>query len=973
MRRLLAVLLIVNICFSSLINPPVAEVDANNTAIAPSESQLPLHENVLQVEEREPSLDNPAYFAYAKILTLTPAVNWSVTSTMHPKAVWIVAEKHKDTITVRYPNGDCPDTVITRNFKDAEIGSITLNFTAEGLAEKTAEGMVFHNVSEEKAVFFTWFDIDENVSLTHYENPAKAPFEENTSVVCMFACAFSDLIFSDPTCFDCYYDALKFASPRPEGVYNATVRNITIVKPQLKVGLKGQILINYTEHRDSWSENEKGNCEKDDNEDREGVVSIPLSDYQEYLILNPKMSLLPISPGLTNMTANTPDIVDYSLVLFSNAPIYKVYQKMDNKTATPVYGYNFDVTNDSYGTQFIVANQINVVGFAEGDPEAANNYTGESVLRYYLNGTYLLNPQNFVNQTYNYSFVYAFRETFFNMTKGPHQGESIFFDWFGANHSMKSDIVVYKPTTLQLSLREVGETSTVIVFLTSEGEPVSGQPVTITAGSQSRTVRTDGSGMVSAEFQNNFSSVTATYAGAGDPTYLLGSMATRMKMQSLQFGDMGQLDFSAGMSVLLFFGAMGALALLQFSNLAGGFLGRSPLSMFGIGALGDKKGPSKAELKRKQKKQLVKQIILAVVTGGAGAAAAGGGAAAGGAATAKAGGAAAAKGGAAAAKGGGSGLTKEMKARIELGGKGKKGKDFDLGGKDLKKAVPKKMTTGAAGEPDKNRDPYAILKNSMKRVDKEVCKSVAKKFQDVRIEKIDELKQHLKNNDIKDRATLRNSVNTLSKTKLHVVEQRVWESEIPNLASEAGKIIRNPARAYGFYDPKMNEIFISENRAKEPIGMEKTLRHEIDHVVCKFSEPILKEGHADKCALRDMMSLGFDIDEKYVSYTYSTKTYGIISELANGEDSVGHAAYGAGSKELKNIIEERYKEPKKMEELINAHGEAEAKRIISELPDKLDSIMKERLLFAGDALDHAEALLRELEPRKHKEIMRRLG
>ncbi|MBU1887054.1 hypothetical protein KKG55_04910, partial [Candidatus Micrarchaeota archaeon] len=203
-----------------------------------------------------------------------------------------------------------------------------------------------------------------------------------------------------------------------------------------------------------------------------------------------------------------------------NSELYKYYSVIDNKTATAYYLYNFSVENDSYGTQTIVATQIDHVGLLPEDPEITDNYPGKHSLLVKMSGDYLRSPQEITNISYNHSKVYQIKDVFYDVSPGAHHVDLKFFTYFG-NYTAGSDINVRIATTLTVQAQQIGN-DRIMVFCSLMGNktPLAGQPIELVIGDDEITVMTDGLGQCTNIFETNESvgSVTAKYPGS--ETYL---------------------------------------------------------------------------------------------------------------------------------------------------------------------------------------------------------------------------------------------------------------------------------------------------------------------------------------------------------------------------------------------------------------------------------------------------------------------
>jgi hypothetical protein len=585
------------ICISyALVDPPLMEVHEHNIDIAPQEV---FNENVLNRSERTPTLNDASQFFYIEILTLTPSINNTVSghSDLHPQLIWLVAEKHNKTIRKEYPNGDCPDTVITRKYKPLEIIDIYADYSVNGLLKKVGDNYtyVIENQTEPLLVF----------NSTDFINPQEVPFKKESCFWCWLTDPILDFFLGGFFEIEKYEVALERASPYANGTINFTHRNITIVRPHLNVTIVGKFRVNYTEDRREY-EKVNDSCKRVDTDPKEGFYMLIGSDSKSYEVQNDYMTLIPYSPGSFNTSANTTEDVIYSFSLLSNSNLYKFYPKMDGEYANATYLYSFEVVNDTFGTRFIVAEPVNASNFTP--QENITTYAGLYVPVLQETGNHLRSPTEINNLSYNYSRVYEMRNIFYNLSNGPHLAELEFFTWYG-NYSVNSSIFVRTKTNLVLSAIETQEGEvTATCYLSGREMPISGENIELKMGNQTKYAKTDSNGICTAIFlvDKSMGTINADYLGSSTQTsaHAVATYSSRKSSglgSSLIFGSFG---------LFLLLGLFFAMSFLNITNIAMGFLGggaaaKSMGGAFPGGSKGkkDKKGKDKPGDKKKGKKK----------------------------------------------------------------------------------------------------------------------------------------------------------------------------------------------------------------------------------------------------------------------------------------------------------------------------------------------------------------------------------
>lgn len=535
----LILLFFISLSFA-LIDPPVADVNAHDLAIAP---HALLHYNALNLSENDPTLDDPTTFFYVKILTLTPSVNFSVNSAMQPSLVWLAAENHNRTVEENWSDGSCT-SYRRRTFSDAKLENVTAYYSLSG---------VLHDENG-NYTFLTINDSQKLAGNASFNDPIVIPFQRNTG--CSMLESFFGFFLGHQMDLSCNEDSLYRASPYPNGTINFTDRSIGVVNPELNATIYADLSIPYHEEWNDCTEGKSG-CDCSGGSD-DGTVELNYHDTQSYDVQNDRMTMLVYSPQFMSLDSNTSDSVVYHVSLLSTSDLYKYYSVMDNQTAGAYYLDSFDVVNDSYGTEFIVASQINHTGLLPEDP--AQNYTGSEAVDHMLGGMYLRSPTEFDNASYNYSRVYDIEDTFTGLSPGAHQAELEFFTFFG-NYTAQSNISVRLLTNLSVVAGPYSSDQTLVVCtLFGNDTPLPGAPVELRIGNETHTAVTDSYGGCSAIFSTSHSIDTVYASYAGSNIYLPSevdmpfSNGLSFDAGSVAINNLGLLLILAGLLAFMFLG-----------------------------------------------------------------------------------------------------------------------------------------------------------------------------------------------------------------------------------------------------------------------------------------------------------------------------------------------------------------------------------------------------------------------------------
>ncbi|MFH1393828.1 MAG: hypothetical protein ABIH29_03015, partial [Candidatus Micrarchaeota archaeon] len=866
-RAELLFLLLFLSCSYGLIDPPILEVHQHNIDNAPPDEVL--HENALDLEERTPTLENPRVFFYVRILTISPSVNYSINSKMHPELIWLVAEQHQRSFTEEGGDEDsCTAWRRERTYGDLEIGTVRAEYTVDGLIE-SQEGETVFNIANETQLL---------ANNETYSSIMRVPFDRPWTSALLDL--FTHHILGDMIDLTSYEESLAYASPYPAGSIdpkNVTRDAIRVVNPHLNVTLYARFSIPYVGTYRQQEEDEDDDCSWGDTVDEEGNYPLYDEDFASYEVQNDYMTLIPYSPHFFSFEANVTEDVPLVTSLFSNSKLYKYYSTMDGETAAFHYLNSFEVVNDSYGMQTIMAVPAEKGLLILEDPRAAENYTGQHTIVLTREGEVLRNAGQLNSIDYNYSKVYYINEFFYNLSEGEHDIGMEFYTWFG-QYNASYNLTVRSDTSLRVDARHAGDGMMVATcLLSARGIPVAGQSVEMTVGNETRHAVTNGLGMGEAEFSPMASRgiVTAEFRGTAGliPSSAMGHYYVPMESES----GWGVLDDNLGLLILLSMmfavAAFSAMNAATTSLLAGGAAFGSMFNKLFPFAKGLPRG--KKMIRVKKGKEALASIAMAVLTGGASAGAGGK------FIMEKLGEKAAEKGvkdkvakeagkkveKKAAEKAGKGGLDKKTKARIEFeGGAAPGGEPGDDKGKkrytpEQVKEIEKRENEKDAKERKEREKARARFRRSQDKVSPKVVGEVRDAFRNAREEKIREVERVLSERG--DEGFRSESLERLRGTKIYVVEQNTW-------ASEMERIEKDPSSTYAYYDRESNEIYVSQKRAHLDSTREKSIRHEVDHVVCNYQSTILCEGHADASA---KMQMGERFHPMLVTYEYPMKTY----------------------------------------------------------------------------------------------------
>lgn len=634
-RREIFLLLLLSSASFALIDPPVNDVYQHNVAAASNLNGI-LNQNLLDCTERTPDIDDPTSFFCVKALTLTPSVNYTVTSALHPKLIWAIAEDNGQTFRTNWTTDpDCSESWRQRTYGAAALDNATAYFTVDGLLDEEGGNYTYKTANDSEDLL----SLNPLTNVSTQLSIIDVPFKDPLISPCSIFNLVSQFILGGFFNLNCYEPALDRASPYAAGVYNLTVRNQTIVTPHLNVTIDAEIEIPYTETGEDCYKGKKG-CTCDSVSD-DSNATFWASDFASYEVQNSYMTFVPYMPAFLNYTANTSQDATFHFSLFSNSELYKYYFVMDNQTATAYYLYDFVVQNDSTGIETILAVPNGTIGAMPGDLEALKNYTGSHVFFLNISGNVLREPYEMNNLSYNYSKVYDLMEMFFNLSSGPHHADLEFFTFFG-NQTLPYNISVRARTNLMIGAGAGSANNTIDVncLLTSRGLPAPGQEVVLIVGNQTQIAVTDSQGMCPVETFQAADSIGTAYGEFEGTQELLPSTnrADYALGSPFSFGtDLIGDNFALLLllSVLLAFSVMELLGFLAMGPVAGGMT---------MGMVMDKFYPYKPDVGKAIAKGInsyTKQVGKVVVKGAVAIAAA--------VATVVTGGVAAAAGGAAAA------------------------------------------------------------------------------------------------------------------------------------------------------------------------------------------------------------------------------------------------------------------------------------------------------------------------------------
>lgn len=656
-------------CSLALIDPPIEEIKNHNIAIAPLEKVG----NVFSMPEKNPTLEDPTFFFYVKILTLNPAINKTINSDNHPSIIWLVAEDHIDSITsvngetnfetqskiLQYTGSDffwnndsasnqsilvvstptdngvnlnyffnplypspnisffgtdpivldpdtdppkepsgCSKTIITRAYKDLEIVNVSANYKLTGILNKEGENFSIKTVEKEQTLA-TDFPI----------SPVEIPFKSSW---CSFLESISKLIFGNYFNYKCYEESLSHASPYSTGVYNLTVRNLTVVNPNLSVILDAKFIIPYDEEKEICRETDEG-CEC---EIINSVGDIELVDYDNdsYEVANSYLSIVPYSPSFMELNVNTSEDVIYYFTLLSTLPIYKYYSWMDGNLSAAYYIHNFSVSQDAFGTKFINAHIANLTGLIPEDPLVKNQYLGPHKILLKDQSENLKNPLEIVNKTYNYSKLYSLEEIFFNLSSGHHNAKLDFYSWWG-RFPITSDIYARQTTFLKMHTTMNGSNALISCNLSMRNHtPVSNVKILLEFSGSNISTITDENGICFSQFQTNSSFGIVRGMFEGNEIYLPSYANAPISRSFFDFGSGVIID---NFILLSFVSLVALYSFLRIDSSASILSGAVASTFSKTNFIG--KAPLINTHRFKKGKEL-QLAIAAALTGGAGAA-----------------------------------------------------------------------------------------------------------------------------------------------------------------------------------------------------------------------------------------------------------------------------------------------------------------------------------------------------------------
>ncbi len=492
-------LLLLPACFA-LVDPPVMDVSGHDMGMARNGT---MHVNAYGLPERTPTLDDPSYFAYAKVLTLSPSVNRTVFPSMHPWLVWLTTERHAGVVTEDSREGDCSGALTTRRFDPvAATDSIVADYSLDGVDGTPAS---VHRSMEIDA------------------NPAEVPFKEEMPLVSSFTTS----------------------------VVNFTNRSVVVKAPSLNITLRWRFHINYTQEETVWHRTEKGDCLSETAETN-GSVQYSAGDSASYAVQNNRTAVIPLHPAFLSLDADTTLDPSYELGFLSDGPLYKYYLLMDGRVAGACYFYDFSVVNDSYGVQEIIASPAHIVGLSPGDPQAA--YAGGHRTVECKSGSALLDASPFTNQSHNFSDAYYFQDVFRDLAPGDHHAELWFYGWDGRAASAHSDITAKGETALSVGAYASGGWIVADCRLASGGSPLPGRPVELEALGQKKIAITDGDGTCSARFSTDKALAGVSARFGGDAGYLPSYASTAVLGLPMPEPGGSLLAMTAFGALALFFG-----------------------------------------------------------------------------------------------------------------------------------------------------------------------------------------------------------------------------------------------------------------------------------------------------------------------------------------------------------------------------------------------------------------------------------
>ncbi len=925
LKSSLLLILVISSSFA-LIDPPIEDVTLHNFNIAPSEKVG----NVFSEPEKNPSLDDPTFFFYVKILTLNPAVNKTIDSGHHPSIIWLVAEEHVGSITsvngrtdydtdsrliqytqneftwdnangpgniifVSTPSGNgvdldyyftgpqpnitfldpdpilldeeensyepegCSRTTVTRTYYDLEIENVSANYRLTGIINEVG-GNLTMKAAERQQTLATGFPV----------SPVEIPFKDRLTL-CDIIHSISDFIFAGYLTYECYEESLSHASPYATGTYNLTVRNLSVVDPNLTVILDARFYIPYDEEREVCHETEDG-CECNTYHSS-GEIDLRASDQDSYQVTNNYLSIIPYSPAFMDLNVNTSEDVIYYFSLLSTVPVYKYYSWMDGNLSSAYYIHNFTVSEDPFGTQFINANILNHSGILDYDPLLSDKYLGPHRLVVTDQSYNLRNPTEITNRTYNYSLIYTLEEIFFNLSSGSHHADLDFYTWWG-HFPKTSDIYARQTTFLRLSSYNNGSNITIGCNLVMRNEtPISNAPVIIDFLGVKRTVLTDQNGSCSSVFMTNVSFGVVRGEYEGNNLYLPSTALTHI---SKSFFDLGQSLVFNNFFLLLLLSLVALFSFLRIESnavLGAGMFG-SAFNKFSF--LG--KGGTIKLFRVKKGKELALSVAGAVAGGAAGSAAAG-----------KAVSKTASQVAKTTAKKGAAGSAKPGKGPKKDKTETEKKKRRDE--KKKKAMMEDKSKKGFfLTPPDDGKPPIKSVTDYEKVVDRWGEINGRKYKRPGTPDRLLETKERFRKEFVQPAHERIQKIVPGCRTfhcEFDIVPDRDF-----NFLWTQGKMTENTNKVLGFYDSNTDIIYLRESyfkyydmRSEYRATVQNVMVHEMSHSVAFFYEDHLAEGVAERIRHEFMQKYpdfmeGLPLSGRYVEYVAQTE---IIAQLIGPE------------------------------------------------------------------------------------------
>lgn len=461
MRAAVLLLLIISLSFA-LIDPPIDDVNRHDASLARNAT---LHVNPYGLPMRVASINDPMDYAYVRILTIIPSVNGTVFPSIHPSLVWLAAESHERSVTLDLGDGNCSRTRTVRYFDTEPVtDDLATEYSIDGLNGTPA---ILRDTVEVRG------------------NPDGIPFEDSMPDVSSFG------MLSNKT--------------------------MIIRYPRLNVSLDWSFHISYRQEQTVWYLSDDGSCESDGPFLSNGTITYNESDSASYEVQNNRSLIIPVSPGLLSLDADTTPDPSYKLGFLSDGMLYKYYIRMDNQTAGACYFYNFSVETDKYGVETISAAPVNgTFLLPDGTDQVFNGtFTTEDCRSQadLIDGSSL-------NQSHKFSNVYYFLGEFQNLSPGNHLAELQFYGLDGRHESVISNITAKGETSLSVSAFVIGDQLIMKCLLTSNGTPVPGREIELAALGETMIGITDQNGSCSQSFAVNKSTVGVSARFLGDGRYL---------------------------------------------------------------------------------------------------------------------------------------------------------------------------------------------------------------------------------------------------------------------------------------------------------------------------------------------------------------------------------------------------------------------------------------------------------------------